>query len=75
MRFFKSAVAASGTAACVWAGFAGVAHAASTVTLVPHRAVYDLTLDRADEKSGISGLTGRMVYEFNGSIWKNSRSV
>ncbi|SUA63772.1 Uncharacterised protein [Brucella anthropi] len=52
MRFFKSAVAASGTAACVWAGFAGVAHAASTVTLVPHRAVYDLTLDRADEKIG-----------------------
>ncbi|TMU92223.1 cell envelope integrity protein EipB [Brucella haematophila] len=71
MRFlkpgFKVAVAASGTAACVWAGLAGVAQAASTVTLVPHRAVYDLTLDRADEKSGISGLTGRMVYEFNGS--------
>lgn len=71
MRFlkpgFKVAVAASGTAACVWAGLASVAHAASTVTLVPHRAVYDLTLDRADEKSGISGLTGRMVYEFNGS--------
>ena len=67
MRFFKSAVAASGTAACIWAGFAVAAHAASTVTLVPHRAVYDLTLDRADEKSGISGLTGRMVYEFNGS--------
>ncbi|NKC02724.1 cell envelope integrity protein EipB [Ochrobactrum haematophilum] len=64
---FKVAVAASGTAACVWAGLAGVAQAASTVTLVPHRAVYDLTLDRADEKSGISGLTGRMVYEFNGS--------
>jgi len=70
MRFFKSAVAASGTAACVWAGFAGVAHAASTVTLVPPRAVSDLTLDRADEKSGISGLTGRMVYEFNGSSWE-----
>lgn len=67
MRFFKSAVVAGGTAVCVWAGFAGVANAASTVTLVPHRAVYDLSLDRADEKSGISGLTGRMVYEFNGS--------
>lgn len=36
-------------------------------TLLPHRAVYDLTLERADEKSGISGVTGRMVYEFNGS--------
>ncbi|MBC2885070.1 cell envelope integrity protein EipB [Ochrobactrum sp. CM-21-5] len=71
MRFFgsgfKVAVSAGGTAVCVLAGFAGVASAASTITLVPHRAVYDLTLDRADEKSGISGLTGRMVYEFNGS--------
>ncbi len=67
MRFFRIAVAASGTAASIWAGFAGPAVAASAVTLVPHRAVYDLTLDRADEKSGISGLTGRMVYEFNGS--------
>ena len=36
-------------------------------TLLPHRAVYDLTLERADEKSGIAGVTGRMVYEFNGS--------
>jgi len=64
MRFLRMAFAASGAAVCVWGG---VANAASTVTLVPHRAVYDLTLDRADEKSGISGLTGRMVYEFNGS--------
>jgi hypothetical protein len=59
--------AATGAAVCVWGGSATIANAASTVTLVPHRAVYDLTLDRADEKSGISGLTGRMVYEFNGS--------
>ncbi|WP_420962003.1 cell envelope integrity EipB family protein [Brucella sp. IR073] len=42
--------------------------AANPVVLVPHRAVYDLQLDRADDKSGISGLTGRMVYEFNGSV-------
>ncbi|MFI3903487.1 cell envelope integrity protein EipB [Ochrobactrum sp. S1502_03] len=64
MRFLSMAFAASGAAVCIWGG---VANAASTVTLVPHRAVYDLTLDRADEKSGITGLTGRMVYEFNGS--------
>ncbi|PRD42259.1 DUF1849 domain-containing protein [Phyllobacterium phragmitis] len=53
------------------AGFAFVsspAFAAGTLALVPHRAVYDLQLDNADEKSGISGLTGRMVYEFNGSV-------
>ncbi|OYR15682.1 cell envelope integrity protein EipB [Brucella grignonensis] len=67
MRFLSMAFAASGAAVCVWGSSVGVAAAASTVALVPHRAVYDLTLDRADEKSGISGLTGRMVYEFNGS--------
>jgi hypothetical protein len=35
--------------------------------LQPHRAVYDLALEKASDKSGITGLTGRMVYEFNGS--------
>ena len=35
--------------------------------LAPHRAVYDLALDRASDQSGITGITGRMVYEFNGS--------
>src|SRR5262245_12207745 len=35
--------------------------------LAPHRAVYDLALDRASDRSGITGLSGRMVYEFNGS--------
>jgi hypothetical protein len=35
--------------------------------LAPHRAVYDLALDRASDRSGITGLAGRMVYEFNGS--------
>ena len=44
-----------------------MALAAGTATLVPHRAIYDLKLDNAQESSGITGLTGRMVYEFNGS--------
>jgi hypothetical protein len=35
--------------------------------LAPHRAVYDLSLIKATDKSGITGLTGRMVYEFRGS--------
>ena len=35
--------------------------------LAPHRAVYDLALDQASERSGITDITGRMVYEFNGS--------
>ncbi|NGN40021.1 cell envelope integrity EipB family protein [Mesorhizobium sp. CGMCC 1.15528] len=35
--------------------------------LAPHRAVYDLVLDKASDRSGITSLSGRMVYEFNGS--------
>jgi envelope integrity protein B len=41
--------------------------AAAAQLLAPHRAVYDLALDRASDNSGITGITGRMVYEFNGS--------
>lgn len=36
-------------------------------TLAPHRAVYDLTLKEANERAGIAGIYGRMVYEFKGS--------
>lgn len=35
--------------------------------LQPHRAVYDLSLDKASDRSDITGISGRMVYEFNGS--------
>lgn len=35
--------------------------------LAPHRAVYDLSLESASDRSGISEISGRMVYEFNGS--------
>ena len=35
--------------------------------LQAHRAVYDLTLNKASDQSGITGISGRMVYEFNGS--------
>ncbi len=46
---------------------AGAAQAASASSLIPHRAVYDLELKNASDRSGITGLKGRMVYEFNGS--------
>ena len=39
----------------------------AVVPLQPHRAVYDLSLQTASDRSGITGITGRMVYEFNGS--------
>src|SRR5262245_7878934 len=52
--------------------FAGISASAAlpafaAAPLVSHRAVYDLALDKASDRSGITGLQGRMVYEFNGS--------
>lgn len=35
--------------------------------LVPHRAVYEMTLDGTRPASGISGVQGRMVFDFDGS--------
>lgn len=44
-----------------------IANAAAAGGLVPHRAVYDIQLKQASERSGIEGMRGRMVYEFSGS--------
>ncbi|QKV18098.1 cell envelope integrity EipB family protein [Oricola thermophila] len=35
--------------------------------LAPHRAVYDVALANASDRSGITGMHGRIVYEFQGS--------
>ena len=43
------------------------AHAAVPSGLIAHRAVYDLELKDASDRSGIAGMVGRMVYEFEGS--------
>lgn len=48
----------------------GGAQAAEPIFLQPHRAVYDLTLARADEGADVDGLTGRMVYEYKGAPCK-----
>lgn len=40
---------------------------AGAVQFLPHRAVYDISLVRATPGSGISEMTGRMVYELVGS--------
>ena len=37
------------------------------VVLAPHRAIYDITLDQARGGSGVSDMSGRMVYELTGS--------
>lgn len=41
--------------------------ASAEVSLAPHRAVYDVNLNEASERSGINGMNGRIVYEFRGS--------
>lgn len=43
---------------------------AGPVQLAPHRAVYTITLDRTAAGSGVSELSGRMVYELKGSVCK-----
>ena len=41
--------------------------AASAAGFIPHRAVYDLSLKEASDRSGINNMTGRIVYELKGS--------
>lgn len=62
MRFSRLAFAALASSPLL-----AVQPALSAPLLAPHRAVYDLVLDDASDRSGITGLAGRMVYEFNGS--------
>jgi len=65
---FRSAfVAALLAGACFAGGGLTSAFANPASGLAPHRAVYDLKLKDATERSGIAGMYGRMVYEFNGS--------
>jgi hypothetical protein len=56
-------------AAAVLAAFAASPALAAepAEVLAPHRAVYDLSLTQSDERAGIAGMYGRMVYEFKGS--------
>jgi hypothetical protein len=41
--------------------------AKESTKLVPHRAIYEMSLDDARSASGITGIDGRMVFEFTGS--------
>jgi hypothetical protein len=58
------------TAAAVFAAIAGGAlpDEATAQALAPHRAVYDVALKDASDRSGITGMNGRIVYEFQGSV-------
>lgn len=54
--------------ACVFAGTSGHhAEASQGITLQPHRAVYDVKLADSSDRSGISSMNGRIVYEFRGT--------
>jgi len=67
----RFAMLLAGTA--VLAGSAGIAAAQSPASkivagLQPHRAVYDMSLGESDDTGAISGVSGRIVTEFTGSV-------
>lgn len=64
---FRSSLAMALVAGSAVSLTAAIANAAVAGGLVPHRAVYDIQLKQASERSGIEGMRGRMVYEFSGS--------
>ncbi len=49
------------------AGQAQALVAQEPIKLVPHRAIYEMTLEDSRSASGITGIDGRMVFEFTGS--------
>lgn len=51
------------------------ANAKDVDLLAPHRAVYDLKLGEANERSGVTGLTGRAVYQFEGGACEGYSTV
>ena len=65
-RGFAATLAAAGTLSGV-AGSLRAETAGPFVDLAPHRAVYDVSLERTSPGSGVSDLTGRLVYEITGS--------
>jgi hypothetical protein len=48
-------------------GSTAIAAADEPPAFLPHRAVYDLKLDRTSAKSTVQGARGRIVYEFSGN--------
>ncbi len=52
--------------AVTW-GLSHEAHALAAGQLVPHLAIYEMTLEDVRSGSGISAIDGRMVFEFTGS--------
>lgn len=53
--------------ALLGAGTFSVAHGAGFEIMVPHRAVYDIKLEKSSDRSGIKAMKGRIVYEVRGN--------
>ena len=61
--------AAAGALALVAAALSGpVSAAGGNIVLAPHRAVYEMSLATSRGGSGVTAVTGRMVYELTGSV-------
>jgi hypothetical protein len=50
---------------CAWASAAAAQEA--PVVLVPHRAIYDLSLEHTRGNSQVEGVSGRILYDFSGN--------
>jgi hypothetical protein len=62
------ALAASFAAVDFWPAIAAPSlSSADSITLVPHRAIYDLKLARTRGSRSIEGVRGRILYDFSGS--------
>lgn len=51
-----------------------LSYAANIVKLLPHRAIYEVKLIEADERSGVDAMSGKMVYEFTGGACKGYKT-
>jgi hypothetical protein len=68
-NFGRAHVAAAGALALAasWPAASSGAAARDAVVLSPHRAVYEMTLAASRGGSGVTAVSGRMVYELTGS--------
>ncbi len=64
---FASRAAVAALSLMVVAAVSGVRAQGTAIALVPHRAVYDLSLGEVRGNSQVAGVRGRILYDFDGS--------
>lgn len=67
VRSTAAAAAVTVAVVCGAVAPAGAEVVAGSVEFLPHRAVYEISLDRTSSGSGVTDMQGRMVYELTGS--------